>query len=121
MAMGAATIVSSTSALVLNAVPGRDYQLADDADSFARAVIEIFDDAALRERLGRAGREAVLENYDWSRNLARIDRCFDSGFDRSVDQLFERSTHADETGAGSGQRKRRNPPGPLLATEVEHA
>jgi sugar transferase (PEP-CTERM/EpsH1 system associated) len=121
MAMGAATVVSTTSAVALNAAPGRDFQIADDAESFARAVVGILTDATLRERLGRAGREAVLENYDWSRNLARIDRCFDSGFDRSVDQLFERSSRADENATGAGPRRRRSPPGPLLATEVEHA
>lgn len=125
MAMGAATVVSVTSANALNAVPGRDFQLADDADSFARTVIDLLNDPDARERLGRAGRAAVLENYDWSRNLARIDRCFDSGFDRSVDQLFEnplRSDHAAAAVASPALRfRRRTPPGPLLATEVEHA
>ena len=123
MAMGAATVVSTTSALALNAVPGRDFQLADDADSFARAVVELLGDPAARERFGRAGREAVLENYDWSRNLARIDRCFDSGFDRSVDQLFDVPPRlVDEGAAASAPRfGRRVPPGPLLATGIEHA
>ncbi len=123
MAMGAATVVSATSALAINAVPGRDFQLADDADSFARSVIDLLNDPLARDRLGRAGRQAVLENYDWSRNLARIDRCFDSGFDRSVDQLFEIPRRGDDTKTiAAGPRfNRRNPPGPLLATEVEHA
>jgi sugar transferase (PEP-CTERM/EpsH1 system associated) len=122
MAMGAATIVSSTSALALNAVPDRDFRLADDAESFARASIDLLNDMEARRNLGAAGRAAVLENYDWSRNLARIDRCFDSGFDRSVDQLFEASSREDESPTSAALRfKRRNPPGPLLATEVEHA
>ncbi len=120
MAMGAATIVSTTSAVALNAVAGRDFQLADDADSFARTTIGLLRDRAARERLGRAGRAAVLENYDWSRNLARIDRCFDSGFDRSVDQAFEIAPR-DDAAVPSRRAKRRSPPGPLLATEVEHA
>jgi len=123
MAMAAATVVSNTSALAINAVPGRDFQVADDADGFARAVVELLNDPVARAALGSAGRQAVLENYDWSRNLARIDRCFDSGFDRSVDQLFEITPRdADPNAIAPGQRfKRRNPPGPLLATEVEHA
>ena len=123
MAMGAATVVSTTSALAINAVAGRDFQVADDADTFARSVIDLLNDPAARDKLGRAGRQAVLENYDWSRNLARIDRCFDSGFDRSVDQLFEITPReADPKAIATGPRfKRRNPPGPLLATEVEHA
>ena len=122
MAMGAATVVSLTSAAALNAVPSRDFQLADDADSFAQAVVGLLHDRAARRRLGDAGRAAVLEHYDWSRNLARIERCFDSGFDRSVDQLFEaqpKST-ADDTPA-TMRMKRRTPPGPFLATDVEHA
>ena len=120
MAMGAATVVSTTSALALNAMPGRDFELADDADSFAHAVIELLQDRAARVRLGRAGRNAVLENYDWSRNLARIDRCFDSGFDRSVDRTFEIAPRGDDL-ALAGRSGRRSPPGPFLATEVEHA
>ena len=132
MAMGAATVVSSTSAIALNAVPGRDFLVADDAESFARAVIDLLNDPRQRIRFGHAGRSAVLENYDWSRNLARIDRCFDSDFDRSVDRLFDVPPRDEAAIAGdtagrtpglvSGRTfKRRVPPGPLLATEVEHA
>jgi len=120
MSMGAATIVSTTSAVALNAVPDRDFRLADDAESFARAAVELLRDPDQRRHMGMAGRRAVIEHYDWSRNLARIDRCFDSGFDRSVDQLFEQTTRPSPAGPGL-TTKRRNPPGPLLATEVEHA
>ncbi len=122
MAMGAPTIVSTTSAAALNAVPSRDFRLADDAESFAREVLDVLADRAARRRLGDAGRAAVLANYDWSRNLARIERCFDSGFDRSVDQLFEIQPRPDDPNAAPGLRtKRRTPPGPFIATDIEHA
>lgn len=121
MAMEAPTIVSATSAAALNAVPSRDFVLADDAESFARAVVELLGDAIARRRIGEAGRAAVLEHYDWSHNLARIDRCFDSGFDRSVDQLFEPAAADVEPLSSAIRFRRRPPPGPLLATEVEHA
>lgn len=125
MAMRAATVVSTTSAIALNAVAGRDFRVADDAESFANTVVELLNDPLGRDKLGRAGRQAVLENYDWSRNLARIDRCFDSGFDRSVDQLFDVPARADsarvQTATPQVRFQRRIPPGPLLATEVEHA
>jgi sugar transferase (PEP-CTERM/EpsH1 system associated) len=122
MAMGAATVVSTTSAAALNAVPGRDFVLADDAESFATAVVALFNDPSQRARLGAAGRAAVLENYDWSRNLARIERCFDSGFDRSVDRLFEAQPRAERDDTSATLRmKRRSPPGPFLTTDVEHA
>ncbi len=121
MAMGAPTIVSTTSAAALNAVPSRDFRLADDAESFAREVVELFADRAARRRLGDAGRATILANYDWSRNLARIERCFDSGFDRSVDQLFEIPPRSGEPEAQGAHAKRRPPPGPFLGTDIEHA
>ena len=125
MAMGAPTIVSTTSAAALNAVPERDFCIADDAASFARAVIELLGDPARRAALSLAGRAAVLEHYDWTRNLSRIDRCFDSDFDRSVDHLFESLRPADMTGQGSASPESDTPRSmrePLFSgTEIEHA
>ena len=119
MAMGAPTIVSATSAAALNAVPGRDFCTADDAPSFARAVVELLGDPARRTALSLAGRAAVLEHYDWTRNLSRIDRCFDSYFDRSVDHLFESLRRADSADPQSPTPRAMRDP--LFGTEIEHA
>ena len=43
----------------------------------AEALIRLLDDESLRERLGRAGRRAVLEGFDNDRNLALLARLLD--------------------------------------------
>jgi polysaccharide biosynthesis protein PslH len=47
------------------AEPGEHYLAADDAPSFATAVVRLLDDAALRERLAERARRLVQERYDW--------------------------------------------------------
>jgi len=44
----------------------RHYLLADEPETFARACIRVFRDAALRRRLASAGYERVSERYRWS-------------------------------------------------------
>lgn len=45
-----------------------------DANALARAITRLIEDAALGQRLGRAGRTAVLEAFDNDRNLRLLDR-----------------------------------------------
>ncbi|MFL6127518.1 MAG: glycosyltransferase family 4 protein [Mycobacteriales bacterium] len=48
--------------------PGRHLLVADDPDRFAAAVCTVLADPALGERLGRAGRQLVVDNYSWQRS-----------------------------------------------------
>lgn len=66
MAMGKALVSTSIGAEGLEVESGRDLLLADDASTFADAVILLLRDAAIRRRLEQA---AVLlaAQYDWSR------------------------------------------------------
>ena len=53
-------VVSTTHGLAgVSAQPGREVLVADDAETFARAVLELRDDAALAARLGAGGRDLV--------------------------------------------------------------
>ncbi len=62
-----APIVSTTlGAEGFEVASGRELLLADDAASFAQAVIELIDDRARSEALRRAGR-SFAEKYDWQR------------------------------------------------------
>jgi spore coat protein SA len=52
--------------VVTEGVNGRFVRPHDQADGFARAMIDLLADPVERERLGRAGREQVEANHGWS-------------------------------------------------------
>jgi glycosyltransferase involved in cell wall biosynthesis len=47
-----------------------------DVDELAGAIASLMDDAALRRRLGEAGRRRVMEKYDLARNTERLAEIF---------------------------------------------
>ena len=53
---------------------GRDGLLVEyqDADSLARAIIELLTDRDLRERMGAAGRRKVLQDHTWDSVSDRV-------------------------------------------------
>jgi glycosyltransferase involved in cell wall biosynthesis len=65
MAMGKALVSTSIGAEGLSFQNGRDLMLADDASSFADAVLLLLRDAQLRRRFELAARE-LAAMYDWS-------------------------------------------------------
>lgn len=44
----------------------------DDTDAFCRAIMELGDDAALRDRIGLAAREQIRESFDLSRSREKL-------------------------------------------------
>jgi glycosyltransferase involved in cell wall biosynthesis len=44
---------------------GKNLLLADTAQAFAQAVIQVLKDPGLGEQLGQNGRQTVLQKYDW--------------------------------------------------------
>ncbi|HEY9231750.1 MAG TPA: glycosyltransferase, partial [Blastocatellia bacterium] len=65
MAMGKATVSTSIGAEGLDVEDGRDIRLANDAASFAEAIIEMVRDDALRRRIEAAAARKAAQ-YDWS-------------------------------------------------------
>ena len=47
-----------------------------DVEAFAAAVERLLDDGGLRQRLGRAGRERVMEHYTEARTTERVIACY---------------------------------------------
>jgi polysaccharide biosynthesis protein PslH len=73
MAMGKPVIVTSGALEGIDAIPGRDLVLADDAASFASAAIRLLDAPAERASFGKAARGLILERYDWDACLSGFD------------------------------------------------
>jgi sugar transferase (PEP-CTERM/EpsH1 system associated) len=72
MAMGKALVSTSIGAEGLEVESGRDLLLADEAQSFADAVILLLRDAALRRRLEQAAVRLAAQ-YDWSHVVKQFD------------------------------------------------
>jgi glycosyltransferase involved in cell wall biosynthesis len=64
---GKALVASSVAVEGLDIRPGIDLEVADTPSSFANACLELMRDERRRHRLGQAGRERVLERYEWAR------------------------------------------------------
>lgn len=73
MAMGVPVVTSSIAAGGVDAEPGADLLVADDAPAVAEAVLGILDRPAERQRLSEAGRARVLSHHAWSRSMQRLD------------------------------------------------
>jgi len=71
MAMARPVVVTSQALLGIDALPGRHLLLADDAAAFADTVSAEL--AAPSPSLGRRARRRVIERYDWSASLARLE------------------------------------------------
>ncbi len=67
MAAGVPVVATSRGAEGLAATPGVEYLLAETGGEMAQAVVELSRDAQNAARLAQAGRELVLQRYDWAR------------------------------------------------------
>jgi hypothetical protein len=56
----------------VTAVPGEECEVAADAESFTRSVVNLMDSPRARS-MGVAARRRVLRDYNWSNNLGQID------------------------------------------------
>lgn len=65
LALRKAVVSTTIGAEGLNLVDQQEIILADQPEQFARAVIELLDDAQRRRSLGEKGRERVEKNYGW--------------------------------------------------------
>jgi sugar transferase (PEP-CTERM/EpsH1 system associated) len=64
-AMGKAVVSTGLGCEGLDAVPGRDLEIADDPAAFAARVCALLADPGRRRALGRAGRGRVVHEFAW--------------------------------------------------------
>jgi polysaccharide biosynthesis protein PslH len=76
MAVGTPVVSTSIANRGVNGVPGQDLLVHDDPEGFAQAVERLLSDAALRERLARAGRACVERNFRWERHAERLEHLY---------------------------------------------
>jgi len=76
LAMEKPLVTTSVGAEGIALEHGKTAFITDDAAQFAAHTITLLRDADLRRRMGKAGRELVLEKYDWRSNYAILDRVF---------------------------------------------
>jgi glycosyltransferase involved in cell wall biosynthesis len=78
LAHGKAVVSTSVGAEGLELRPGVDLEIADDAESFARACIRLLDDTEGRRRMANSGRERVLSRYTWEQVCNSAEKAISS-------------------------------------------
>lgn len=75
-ALGCPVVSTSIGAEGLDVVDGTHLLLADDAVSFAKAVLAVMNQPLLREKLVKAGRQLVEERYDWEQIAGNLNAIY---------------------------------------------
>ena len=73
MAMGRPVISTGLGIEGLDVTDGENFLRADDADTFARSIFALMDDASMRARIAAAARRLVEEWFSWSRVARRFE------------------------------------------------
>lgn len=73
LALGVPVVSCRMAARGVDAVPGEHLLVADGPEETAQEVLRLLEDAALRERLSRAGRERMLSHHAWPAAMRRLD------------------------------------------------
>ena len=67
MAVGLPVVTTSRAILSLNVTPGRDVRIGDTPSEFSAGVLNLLENADLRQEVGQAGHMYVIANHDWMR------------------------------------------------------
>ncbi len=76
MACGTPVVATHQATAALDVVSGRDLLIADGAEAFAAALIDLLADHALRARLGASGRCYVEQHHAWETAAAALETVY---------------------------------------------
>jgi polysaccharide biosynthesis protein PslH len=76
LAMGKAMVSTSLGCEGVAVRDGEHLLIGDDARAFASRVLDLFDNPAIADKLGRAGRGLVERNYSWDLAGARLQSLY---------------------------------------------
>ncbi|MCX7792004.1 MAG: glycosyltransferase [Chloroflexaceae bacterium] len=77
MAMGAPVVAARQATLALNARPGVELQVADDARSYADRIVELIDDPTRGAIQGQAGRAYVERHHNWDGSAGILEHVYE--------------------------------------------
>ncbi|TMQ76867.1 TIGR03087 family PEP-CTERM/XrtA system glycosyltransferase [Candidatus Accumulibacter phosphatis] len=77
MAMGVPVVTSRIAAGGVDAEPVTHFLVADSAEEYSDAILQVLDKPTERQRLALAGRQRMLSNHAWPHSMARLDRIID--------------------------------------------
>jgi glycosyltransferase involved in cell wall biosynthesis len=72
MALGTPVVTTSKGMEGLDLCPGEHVLVADDPTAFSEAIIRLFDEPGLRQRLAQNARRLLQEKYNWSVVMPRF-------------------------------------------------
>ena len=78
MAAGVPVVSTRVGAEGLAVTDGRDIRLADDAQGFARNVLQLLGDAADRSAMADAARELVASRFSWESVTERFEQILEA-------------------------------------------
>ena len=73
MSMRKAIVTTTKAVQGIQATDEEHVLVEDTVDGFSNAVLRLFKDHSLRERLGAMARELVMAKYDWSTNMKKLE------------------------------------------------
>ena len=76
LALGKALVSTTVGHEGVEVRDGEHLLIGDTAEAFAKRIGELFDDPALGERLGRAGRELMEREYSWESAGHRLEEVY---------------------------------------------
>ena len=74
MAMARPVISTAIGVEGLDVIPGRHLLIADNAQTFAAAILQLLHDAPLRERLTQAARNLLEEKFSWAQVARQFEK-----------------------------------------------
>jgi tetratricopeptide (TPR) repeat protein len=74
MAMGLPVVSTSLGCEGLEVIDGIHLLIRDEPEEFARAILQLYNDASLRNELRKNGRNLVEKKYDWQSIFAEYER-----------------------------------------------
>ncbi len=65
MQVGTPTVISPIAAEGLDGADGREFLLAEQAEDYIEKIMALYNDSALRKKIGQNGQQLVENTYSW--------------------------------------------------------